>query len=84
MSDACKGCRASVHLPPAEIQRLIDALAAQGATLVEPATAEARLRICASCASLDFGTTCRHCGCLAPVRARLAGKSCPHPDGAKW
>jgi hypothetical protein len=39
--------------------------------------AERRLALCGACPDLQYGSTCRHCGCLVEVRARLAEYACP-------
>jgi hypothetical protein len=88
MDTGCKGCERSVtaRLVPAEVQRLlISYLAAhpQEGT-VDDAAYEARLAACVACPDLTFaGTTCRHCGCLVAIRAKLAGKACPAPQ-RRW
>lgn len=80
----CKGCRASVRVKEDVITHALEELTAQGAILVTDAVYEQRLAQCRVCAEFVYGTTCRICGCLLPVRARLAGKSCPLPGAAKW
>jgi hypothetical protein len=42
-----------------------------------------RLEICSGCPDLQYGTTCRHCGCLVAVRVKLAAKGCPN-SAPKW
>lgn len=80
----CKGCRASVRLAPGEVERILAAVTAEGqATIVDDATYDSRLANCDDCDDLRYGTTCRHCGCLVAVRARLAEKHCP-ASPAKW
>lgn len=81
----CKGCSASVRLSPEEIKKLF------GETLrikdVKVVTEEAylkRLAHCNSCASLQYGTTCKHCGCLVEIRAKLSASKCPYPFAPKW
>jgi len=78
----CKGCHrsAGANLPEREVQRLLsDYLAAHpDERLVDEPTYTARLATCRACPDLQFsGTTCRHCGCLVAVRAKLANKACP-------
>ncbi|WP_347552873.1 DUF6171 family protein [Pseudalkalibacillus hwajinpoensis] len=43
-----------------------------------------RLEVCNSCPSLQYGTTCMHCGSLVRYRAGFIDKSCPYPGKAKW
>ncbi|HEV7300687.1 MAG TPA: DUF6171 family protein [Tepidisphaeraceae bacterium] len=77
--DSCRGCSATVRLAAGEVQRLLaDYLSANpAATIVDDATYAHRMNACGTCPDLKYGTTCRHCGCLVAVRAKLAGKACP-------
>jgi hypothetical protein len=78
--DTCRGCSASVRLAPGEVQRILDSylVAHPTALLVDEPTYARRLAVCRSCPDLQYGgTTCRHCGCLVAVRAKLADKQCP-------
>lgn len=80
----CKGCGVTVRIPPAEIERILaEYLRRNPGHVADDATYAARLAICAECADLEYGTTCRHCGCLVAVRAKLADKPCPAPI-PKW
>lgn len=76
----CKGCRATIRLAPGEIDRLL-AQYLNGTTAPRAQDAEytRRLAVCSSCPDLSYGTTCRHCGCLVALRAKLADKRCPSP-----
>ena len=81
----CPGCQGTVWVDEAEIRKIFNEKIA--VTKVKLATAdvfEERMAICARCSSLDYGTTCRHCGCIVQIKARLAGAYCPHPAGRKW
>lgn len=74
----CKGCLASVRLAPGEVQRILaEYFDGRAVPQVDDAAYHARLAVCSSCPDLLYGTTCRHCGCLVAVRAKLAEKSCP-------
>ena len=78
----CKGCHrsAGANLPEREVQRLLSLYLAThpDERLVDEPTYAARLATCRACPDLQFGgTTCRHCGCLVAVRAKLADKTCP-------
>ena len=84
----CKGCQRSVavHLPEREIQRFLAAYLIDhpDAQLADDRTYSDRLVTCGSCPDVRFsGTTCRHCGCLVAVRARLSHKACPAPN-PRW
>ncbi len=86
MSDnRCKGCTASVRLSGEQIEKILsDYLRDHPAELADDPTYDARLSACRACSGLQYGTTCRHCGCLVPVMARLAHKHCPRPGQAAW
>jgi len=77
----CKGCGATVRLAPGEAERIVSQYLQTHPTakLADDATCTRRLAICTSCPDLRYGTTCRHCGCLVAVRARLADQPCPAP-----
>ncbi|MBI5831900.1 MAG: hypothetical protein HZB16_06225 [Armatimonadetes bacterium] len=84
MSHDCPGCGVTVRLAAGEIDRLLAAyVAASPEPLADEAVAARRLAVCRDCADLRYGTTCRHCGCLVDIRARLAARSCPAPS-ARW
>lgn len=79
-SDAatCKGCGISVRLSPAEVDRILsEYFRDQPVAVVDDATYASRLSICQHCPDLTYGTTCRYCGCLVAVRAKVAMKDCP-------
>jgi hypothetical protein len=83
-STECKACRVTVRLAPGEVQRLLaDYLRTQPAAICDDATYANRVAICDACPDLAYGTTCRHCGCLVAVRAKLAEKTCPAPQ-PRW
>ena len=80
----CKGCGASVRLSEAEVQRILaEYFQGRPVATVDDVEYERRLAICRSCDRFDYGTTCRHCGCLVQVRAKLADQSCPGVP-ARW
>lgn len=84
MSADCPGCGVTVRLAAGEVDRLLAAyLATSPAALTDDAAAARRLSLCEDCSDLRWGTTCRHCGCLVAVRARLADKACPAPQ-PRW
>lgn len=80
----CKACRISVRISDAEVRRIIsEYFAGQSIELASDAETARRLELCADCPDLQYGTTCRHCGCLVAVRARIATKTCP-AFKARW
>lgn len=79
MSD-CPGCGLSVRLGAGEIERLVaEYFRGSPPELAGDEEAEGRLALCGACPDLKYGSTCRWCGCLVEVRARLAGYACPAP-----
>lgn len=75
MNGECKGCErsAALHLPEREVQRLLAGYLAShpGERVADDGTYADRLAVCRVCPDVQFGgTTCRHCGCLAAVRAK--------------
>ncbi|MCC7494642.1 MAG: hypothetical protein IT204_19950 [Fimbriimonadaceae bacterium] len=84
MSAGCPGCGAQVRLPAREVERLLQQyLATHPGPLAAPLVAQSRLAICAACEQRLYGTTCRHCGCLVEIRARLQDQRCPAPQ-PRW
>ena len=73
----CKGCRGTVRLAAGEVERILaEYLRGTTARRVDDEVYCQRLVVCGECADLQYGTTCRHCGCLVAVRAKLAEKAC--------
>ena len=73
-----------MRVSEAEVKRMLGEMKLSDAQMVSEDVYHARLAICRSCDSLQYATTCRHCGCLVVLRAWLADKHCPEPDGGKW
>ncbi|HUT25328.1 MAG TPA: hypothetical protein VM492_13370 [Sumerlaeia bacterium] len=81
----CKGCGVSVRLSAEQIEKILaEYLREHPGELVADGVCRSRLDLCRSCPDLQYGTTCRHCGCLVPVMARLAAGRCPRPSGGRW
>ncbi|MEC0128165.1 DUF6171 family protein [Paenibacillus pabuli] len=81
----CKGCedQYDVKISEAKMARLVE-LASHSRPAVQDAEYERRLSICSDCPGLQYGTTCRYCGCLVQVRAKLADSACPYPYESRW
>ena len=80
----CPGCGVSVRMKAGELERVIaDYFRDHKPELASDEEAEERLALCGTCPDLQYGSTCRHCGCLVEVRARLKGYSCPSP-APRW
>ncbi|MFT3789370.1 MAG: DUF6171 family protein [Tepidisphaeraceae bacterium] len=80
MSDDCIGCADGPHETARERGRAIAGelpSRERGPHAHEAATYADRMATCRSCPDLQYGTTCRHCGCLVAVRAWVAEKACP-------
>ena len=78
-------CHISVHLKNHEIESVFDKIAQD--KNIKTASDEdysRRLHTCEQCDCLLFGTTCRWCGCLVQVMARLADSNCSYPYNPKW
>ncbi|MNK42107.1 hypothetical protein D3C87_607880 [compost metagenome] len=79
----CKGCSESVRVSTEKLARLIE-MATQNRPAAGDEEYERRLDRCLGCPSLQYGTTCRHCGCLVAVRAKLLDSECPYPGKSRW
>lgn len=84
MTENCEACAVSVHLSGEEIRQMFGSLAVKNVKLVTEDVYGARLNECMRCDALMYGTTCRHCGCVVQVKAKLAGARCPFPYQRKW
>jgi len=82
--DSCKGCAADVRVSEQQIDRLLAVLESKGFDGVNDEEYERRIALCERCPSLQYETTCRHCGCLVKIRAKMADKHCPLPGNAQW
>jgi hypothetical protein len=81
----CRNCGPGSRLTKASVAKLLaDYLREHDEPVADDATYSGRLAACKACSDLAGGYTCKHCGCLVQIRAKLAAKSCPSPDGAKW
>lgn len=81
----CKGCSGNVRMTSEEIKRkYVDPLKLNPGRVVGDEEYHRRLSICHNCPSLEYGTTCRHCGCLVQVKALLADSRCPYPYQSQW
>ncbi len=81
----CGHCQPQVRLTRESLAKMVaEYLRGHDDAVVDEAVYAGRLAECMKCADLLDGCTCRHCGCFVQVRAKLAAKACPSPDGAKW
>ncbi|WP_270169701.1 DUF6171 family protein [Paenibacillus sp. SYP-B4298] len=83
-TEPCKGCSASVHVTDEQMKRLWERMSPAAEDLASAEEYSRRLEQCFSCEALQYGTTCRHCGCLVEWRAKLARSSCPYPASSRW
>ncbi|WP_306432983.1 DUF6171 family protein [Paenibacillus sp. J23TS9] len=79
----CKGCMESVQISSEKLERLVE-IATRGRESVPDEEYARRMEQCQQCPGLQYGTTCRYCGCLIAVRARLQDSVCPFPLVPKW
>jgi hypothetical protein len=76
----CPGCGIGVRLSSGELERIIaEYFRGRSPRVVGEPEQDRRLALCGECPDLLYGSTCRHCGCLVEVRARLADYACPAP-----
>ncbi len=80
----CKGCSASVWVAIDETYEKLKQTLIDEAQAVSKEVYQKRLEICKSCSSLEYGTTCQHCGCLVHARALGKDSYCPFPGQRKW
>ncbi|MFB5673960.1 DUF6171 family protein [Paenibacillus terreus] len=81
----CKGCTTTVHVSEEEIRQLIGSVARiRSVKLTTEEEYDRRMQACRSCEAFQFGTTCRWCGCLMEIKAKLQTSSCPSPAGSRW
>ena len=84
-SSRCKGCRASVRVSEESVRKILsDLMKDESLTLAPEEVWIARMERCRQCEHLEYGTTCRYCGCLVAVRTRILNKDCPEPGGGRW
>ena len=80
----CKGCSASVRISEEEIEKIFSSMKVKKVKLTSKKEYINRLNICQNCQFLDYNTTCRHCGCIVQIKAKIAKASCPAPENPKW
>ncbi|WP_084423161.1 DUF6171 family protein [Cohnella thermotolerans] len=83
-SSPCKGCSADVHATREQIEKMVRQISRFPEACVPDEVYESRLAACSSCPSLQYGSTCSHCGCFVEVRAKFPDKTCPAPGGSRW
>ena len=84
-SGQCKGCAATVRIAPEAIHGILaDVLAAHPQPTADSESVAWRLAHCRACPDLRYGSTCKYCGCLVEVRARLLRTACPRPGSPAW
>ena len=83
----CKGCTASVHVSESQLAVMEQSTVTSDQGMSEQAVQELykeRLAICRTCDGFKYGTTCKYCGCLIPLKAKVASATCPYPFEPKW
>lgn len=84
LNENCRGCQTRVHLSKGEAEKIIAEYFDGNSALAEENIYQRRLKTCLTCEALEYGATCRFCGCFVEVRVRLADKHCPHPGNPRW
>ena len=81
----CKGCITNVHLSKEEVEKLFgDMIKVRNIKTVSEDVYTERLSICNNCSALEYGTTCKYCGCLIQIKAKMQNAICPYPFDPKW
>ncbi|MEK5165631.1 DUF6171 family protein [Paenibacillus sp. FSL R5-0527] len=80
----CKGCREEYKVTEAQIARILASPMFAAEHCVPDEVYEQRLKACGACPKFENGTTCRVCGCIVPVVAKLKERACPMPGGGRW
>lgn len=81
----CKGCRETVRMTPDEIiRKYVEPLKLSPGRVVADDEYQRRLSLCQGCSGLEYGTTCKYCGCLVHVKAKLNDSRCAYPYAPKW
>ncbi|WP_082652051.1 DUF6171 family protein [Gorillibacterium timonense] len=84
-ADPCKGCRETVRPSSERIAALVEKIRKQSdRVLVTEEEYNKRLALCRSCESLQYDSTCKHCGCLVEIRSLQQESDCPYPFASKW
>ena len=71
-------------LTPENILHEVEKMAYVEGVTTPSAEYERRLKVCASCSSLNGKTTCAYSGSLVAFRAKILGAGCPFPGEDKW
>lgn len=81
----CKGCITNVHLSKEEVEKLFgDMIKVRNIKTVSEDVYTERLSICNNCSALEYGTTCKYCGCLIRIKTKIQNTKCPYPFDPKW
>jgi len=85
----CKSCKENIrvkkHISQEEINEAIEKLARnKSVQFVSSEVYEFKLLQCKNCEYLEFGTTCRQCGCIVQIRAKLKDARCPMSKQNRW
>ncbi|WP_151735323.1 DUF6171 family protein [Paenibacillus tengchongensis] len=83
-TSACKGCRDDYKVTEAQIARILASSMFNAHNTASDEVYARRVAICAACPKLQDGVTCRACGCIIPVVAKLKDRGCPLPGGGLW
>jgi len=80
----CKGCREEYKVTDEQIGRILSAPMFSSDMCVSDEVYQERLLACRACVKLENEHTCRVCGCIVPIVAKLKDRGCPLPGGGRW
>lgn len=80
----CRACGDEHKVTDEQIARILAAPMFASEHCVPDEVYRERLDLCRGCCKLENGVTCRVCGCIIPVVAKLKERSCPLPGGGLW
>ena len=81
----CKGCSASVRISENHIDELSNRILKAGDNkFISRKMFRERLKHCLNCQGLEYGTTCKYCGCIVRIKAKWETAKCPYPFNPKW
>lgn len=89
LESKCKSCSENVgvkaQISEDQINEAIDKLARnKRIKFVSDEVYEYRLLQCSRCKYLEYGATCRQCGCFVQIRAKLSDAACPLSKQKRW
>lgn len=81
---SCKGCRDDFRVTDAQIAKVLASKMFTADNTVSDEIYAQRLELCMGCPQLMGGHTCKLCGCVVQISAKLKAKSCTRPGAPLW